>query len=157
MQPFPHGKHIFEVNTLARDGRDLLFLALFRIDDTSNGFLPFLILRRVRAKLISVIHCIFGWHCLLRQRPSGAQMSVCVAFGAWLRWHDLGPFAACSNRTCFVMVSAPLCVRTHVLLCRGARAYGMSRGCPVVRSLTCWRFGPVIALSPYSFCGRCKH
>jgi len=66
----------------------------------------------------------------------------------------LCPFAACSNRTYFVMVSAPLCLRTQVLLCRGAHAYGISRGCVSVPSLACWRFGPVIALPPCSF--RCE-
>ena len=93
-----------------------------------------------------------------RQGHSDAQMSVCVAFGAWWLWHDLCPFAACSNRTCFVMVSAALCLRTQVLLCRGAHAYGISRGCVGVPSLACWRFGPVIALPQCSFrCELCRH
>ena len=56
------------------------------------------------------------------------------------------------------MVSVPLCPRTQVLLCRGAHAYGISRGCVSVPSLACWRFGPVIALPQCSFrCELCRH
>ena len=137
--------------------RDWLFFSLFRIDDTSNEILLFLHSRRRCVKSISEFHCVVAWHCWSRQRPSDAQMSVGVTFGAWRLWHDFGRFAAWSNRIGFVMVSGPLCLRTHVLLYRGAHAYGMRRGCPDVPSLACWRFGPVIALPPCSLrCGLCK-
>ena len=128
MQPFPHGKHIFKVNILARDVAIWSFFRLFRIDDTSNGILLFLHSRRLRVKSISEFHCVVACRCWSRQCPSDAQMSVCVTFGAWWLLHVLTHCAACSNRTCFVMLSGPLCLRTQVLLCRGAHAYGMRRG-----------------------------
>ena len=119
----------------------LALFALFRIDDASNGILLFLHSRRRCVKSICGFHCVVAWHCWSRQRPSDAEMLVCVTFGAWWLWHDLCPFAACANRIGFVMDSGPLCLRTQVLLCDGAHAHEIGGGCLHVPRVAWWPVG----------------
>ena len=108
---------------------------------TLNEILLFLYSRRRRVKSVYEFHCVVAWHCWSRQRPSDAEMSVCVTFGAWWLWHVLTRLAACSNRTGFVMLSGTLCLRTHVLLCRGAHVQEIGGGCLHVARVAWWPVG----------------